>query len=189
MADNSEYFSYLRRRSRLGALYRQYWLYPKLVRRLHGRTLDIGCGIGDMLAFRQDTIGVDINPQTVEFCRARGSDAFLMHPDLLPFVDGEFQSVLLDNVLEHLADPKPLFSEIRRVLSPLGNLLIGVPGLKGWKSDPDHKVHYDESSLVALGQAEGFSHAETFFMPLVRSHWLDANVRQYCIYATFVREA
>ena len=55
---NDQYFNYLKGRTRLGAWYRAHVLYPKLTRRLFGRTLDVGCGIGDMLSYRTDTVGV-----------------------------------------------------------------------------------------------------------------------------------
>lgn len=187
MSDNDEYFDYLSRRSRLGALYRRNWLYPQLSQRLLGRTLDVGCGIGDMLVYRNDTVGVDINPRTVAFCQARGAQAHLMRPNELPFDAGEFDSALLDNVLEHLAEPAPLLGEIHRVLATNGRLLIGVPGRKGWASDPDHKIAYDEGALVDTGRHHGFRHLETFHSPLWRSAWLDRTLRQYCIYAAFER--
>jgi ubiquinone/menaquinone biosynthesis C-methylase UbiE len=74
---------------------------------------------------------VDINPHTVAFCKARGTEAYLMTSDALPFNANAFSSVLMDNVLEHLVHPVPLLTEVRRVLSAKGRLLIGVPGLKG----------------------------------------------------------
>lgn len=185
MTDDDEYFEYLSHRSQLGAFYRRNWLYPHLSRRLVGRTLDLGCGIGDMLAYRSNTVGVDINPRTVAFCNTRGVEAHLMSPNELPFRSGEFDSVLMDNVLEHLPEPAPLLTEVRRVLAGKGRLLIGVPGSKGWDCDPDHKVRYDEGSLVDTGQRLGFRHLETFHTPLWRSAWLERNVRQYCIYAAF----
>jgi SAM-dependent methyltransferase len=187
MTTNDAYFDYLQSRSRLGALYRKHWLYPRLTRRLFGRTLDVGCGIGDMLDFRKDTVGVDINPHTVAFCNARGAQAHLMDSDTLPFDTAAFQSALLDNVLEHLLEPAPLLGEVRRVLRPAGRLLVGVPGQKGWGSDPDHKVRYDEGTLAETVTRLGFRHLETFHMPLFRSQWLDRNMRQYCIYAAFER--
>lgn len=189
MTSNDDYFEYLRRRSRLGAIYRNHWLYPRLAHRLVGRTLDLGCGIGDMLVYRQNTVGVDINPHTVAFCKARGSEAHLMHSNHLPFGPTGFESVLMDNVLEHLAEPGPLLVEVHRVLEANGRLLIGVPGSKGWDSDPDHKVRYDESSLVNTVQRFGFRHLETFHTPAWRSAWLDRTLRQYCIYAAFERIA
>ncbi len=187
-SNNNEYFEYLQRRSRLGAIYRKYLLYPRLSRRLDGRTLDLGCGIGDMLAYRRNTVGVDINPHTVAFCNARGTQAYLMTPDTLPFNVMEFSSVLMDNVLEHLAEPVPLLTEVRRVLSAKGRLLIGVPGIKGFNSDSDHKIRYDNRSLLNLVEPLGFRHLETFHTPLFQSDWLDRNIRQYCIYACFERD-
>ena len=62
MTDYQDYFNYLRGRSRLGLLYRKYWLYPRLNKYLYGDVLDVGCGVGDLLSFRPSTIGVDVNP-------------------------------------------------------------------------------------------------------------------------------
>lgn len=185
MTAHDEYFEYLRGRSRLGNVYRKYLLYPALCRRLEGRMLDVGCGIGDMLVYRKNTVGVDVNPRTVEFCKLRAVEAYLMVADALPFASGDFDSVLMDNVLEHIVEPQPLLREVRRVLKPNGSLLIGVPGSRGWDSDADHKVRYTRDSLVEAGRAAGFMHRETFHMPCGRSEWLDRNMRQYCIYALF----
>lgn len=189
MTRDDSYFRYLRGRSRLGLLYRRGWLYPQLARRLAGRTLDVGCGIGDMLAYRSATVGVDIDPHTVAHCRSRGLDARLMEVDRLPFDAATFDSVLLDNVLEHVAEPAPLLAEVHRVLVPRGRLLVGVPGTKGWHTDPDHKVHYDERSLAALAAQSGFAARETFHTPAVRSDWLSRRLRQYCLYMLFERAA
>ena len=187
MTDHDEYFEYLSRRSRLGALYRAHWLYPRLARRLVGRSLDIGCGIGDMLVYRANMVGVDINPRTISFCHARGVSAYLMQSDALPSVEGEFDSALLDNVLEHVAQPQRLLSEVQRVLRPAGRVLVGVPGIRGWASDADHKVFYDESALAACMAEAGFDSVETFHTPLWRSACLDRHVRQYCLYGLFER--
>lgn len=187
MTNHDQYFNYLRGRTRLGVVYRKFVLYPRVVRRLKGRLLDVGCGIGDMLSFRHDSVGVDVNERTVAYCVSQGLDARTMEPDVLPFAAGEFDSVLLDNVLEHIEAPAPLLRECWRVLRPGGRLLLGVPGVCGWNSDPDHKVRYDDRTLVAVGEGNGFRHIETFCTPLWRSEWLDRRVRQYCIYAAFDR--
>jgi SAM-dependent methyltransferase len=185
--DHDIYFDYLMRRSRLGQFYRRHLLYPRLVKRLRGRLLDVGCGIGDMISFHQDSVGVDINQRTVDYCRQRGAEAYVMEPDRLPFAESTFDSLLLDNVLEHIAEPEPLLAEARRVLRPGGRLLVGVPGQRGWDSDPDHKVHYDEAALVTRMAASGFRIKELFHTPMFRSAWLSDRVRQYCIYGVFDR--
>jgi SAM-dependent methyltransferase len=186
MTHSEKYFEYLKGRSRLGWLYRRYWLYPRLCRYLDGKTLDVGCGIGDFLKYRNGAVGVDINPATIEWCRRGGLDVHLMSPDVLPFRDAIFDSAILDNVLEHLTDPGELLKETRRVLRPNSFLVVGVPGQRGYVTDPDHKVFYDDVALVSTLAAAGFGLRRLLHTPL-RSAWLDARLRQYCLYGVFER--
>jgi SAM-dependent methyltransferase len=179
------YGEYLMRRSRLSEVYRRHFLYPRICDRLVGRTIDVGCGIGDFLQYRPNTVGVDINPHTIQYCNARGLDARLMQPDVLPFNDASFDSALLDNVFEHIAEPAALVRELRRVLRPAGLLLIGVPGVLGWQCDSDHKVRYDEATLEATLRAGDFVPIEIFHTPLWRSAWLSRHLRQYCIFGLY----
>jgi len=179
------YGEYLMRRSRMSSFYRRHLLYPRICRRLRGRTIDVGCGIGDFLQFRPNTIGVDINAHTVAYCKSRGLDARLMDPDVLPFEYASFDSALMDNVLEHIAEPTALLRELRRVLRPGGVVLIGVPGLLGWDCDSDHKVRYDEASLTAKMAACDFAPVEVFHTPLWQSAWLSRYLRQYCIFGLY----
>lgn len=181
---HADYLTYLQTRSRVGHAYRRYWLYPRLCRALLGRVLDVGCGIGDMLAFRPNTVGVDVNPHAVQAAQRRGLEARVMEPDCLPFEGGIFDGVVLDNVLEHIDSPQPLLREIQRVLARNGTLLIGVPGRKGFRSDPDHKVFYDLGHLTqCLGVAD-FELERHFHMPLPLK-WLDERASQYCLYGIF----
>jgi ubiquinone/menaquinone biosynthesis C-methylase UbiE len=69
-----------------------------------------------MLKYHLGTVGVDINPVTVNFCQESGLHAVLMEKDRLPFSDEVFDSIILDNVLEHIEKPFPLLREINRVL-------------------------------------------------------------------------
>lgn len=187
MMDREQYSAYLAKRGWLGLMYRSMVLYPRLCRYLRGRVLDVGCGIGDMLKFRAGTIGVDVNPFNVDICVSRGLTAKLMEIDVLPFPDGSFDSVLLDNVLEHIQLPDKLLAEIYRILSQNGRLVVGVPGIEGQKSDPDHKVFYDELALGVLARSNNFTLKKFFHMPLFRSQWLSKRVRQYCIYSVWVK--
>jgi SAM-dependent methyltransferase len=186
MSSRGSYFEYLRSRKLSGLLYRRYWLYPTLCRYLVGRVLDVGCGLGQLAEFRPNTVGVDIDPAVVAWCRARGLDVSLTTDDVLPFATATFQGVVLDNVLEHILDPAPLLNEIRRVLILRGTLLVGVPGKKGYDSDPDHKVFYDEAMLTETLSKADFKVDTIFHMPF-RSAWLDRHVAQYCIFGLFRR--
>ena len=186
MSGQDNYFEYLQNRSRVGLIYRRYWLYPRLSQYLDGRVLDVGCGIGDMLNFRPGTVGVDINTKTVEWCQRQGLPAYVMQPDLLPFPDEEYDGVILDNVLEHLMNPNPLLNEIRRVLKKGGRLIVGVPGRRGYASDPDHKKFYDRDALRNILSSAGFACKHIFSMPLPWC-WLDSYLSQYCNYGIFLR--
>ncbi len=187
MTPNDRYFEYLKGRRQLGLWYRHYWLYPRICRHLRGLTLDLGCGIGDFLSYRSGSVGVDINPATVDWCQRQGLNAHLMNPDALPFEEASFDSVVLDNVLEHLSEPNPLLKEIFRVLRSSGILVVGVPGNRGFLSDPDHKVFYDETSLVSTLRDAQFSLLRVFHMPF-KSEFLNKRMRQYCVYGVFQRD-
>lgn len=186
MKDFDHYFAYLTRRSRLGRLYRYYWLYPRLCRELQGRVLDIGCGIGDLLAFRPNTVGVDINPKLVAYCRTRDLDAHEMPIDQLPFDNATFDGAVLDNVLEHILEPQPLLAEVHRILRPGGTLLVGVPGTLGYDTDPDHKVFYDRIRLLDTLASEEFLNRQVFYMPF-KFNPFDSRLPQYCLYGLFER--
>ncbi len=184
MTGAAGYFAYLRKRSPAALAYRRFWLYPHLCRELSGRVLDVGCGIGDFLRYRPGTVGADVDSEAVAWCRGLGLDARPMQPDRLPFGDAEFDGAVLDNVLEHLASPAALLSEIRRVLRATGTLLVGVPGRRGHLADPDHKVFYDEAALRAVVGQAGFSCRRIIHMPF-HSGFLAPRLRQYCLYGIF----
>lgn len=185
MANNdSQYFEYLKQRSFAGLLYRRHYLYPRLSRELIGNALDIGCGIGDFLTYRTDTVGTDINCCLVDYCNKRGLNATVMEADCLPFADETFTSVILDNVLEHIDNPQPLLQEIWRVAKPGGRLIVGVPGVRGYASDADHKHFYSEAQLQRLLTSMRWVSKRVLFMP-VHSKWLDKYMSQYCVYGIF----
>lgn len=185
MAENQQYYEYLKTRSVLARYYRNYYLYPYLNRYLNGTVLDVGCGIGDFLRYRNNTIGIDINVQLVEHCKIQGLTACSFVNDKIPFNDEYFDGVLLDNVIEHIENPTELLIEIKRALKQKGVLIIGVPGEKGYKADNDHKVFYDETILINKLSYFGFQKTKSFYMPLFKSKFLSRYLSQYCLYTVF----
>jgi SAM-dependent methyltransferase len=184
VSKQEEYFQYLLKRSRLGVIYRRYLLYPRLKKIMRGKGLDIGCGIGDFLKFRQNTVGADINPKIVAWCQAEGLNVHLMEPNRLPFEGQSFDSVILDNVLEHIEDPSMILLEIHRILKQSGVLIVGVPGALGYSSDSDHKIFYTKESLIKKVTYYDFLVDDLFGMPL-NFDWLGSKINQYCVYAVF----
>ena len=140
-----------------------------------------------MLRYRPGTVGVDINARNVQWCRDHGMDARVMSRDTLPFEAAEFDGAVLDNVLEHLVDPRPLLAETRRVVRPTGVVIAGVPGKRGYASDRDHKRFYDSGDLATVFREAGFRCDRILQMPLpVES--LSRYLRQYCVYGVFTRD-
>jgi SAM-dependent methyltransferase len=184
MTDYKSYHSYLLTRSIFAKYYRNLYLYPKITKNLTGKVLDVGCGIGDFLRFRDNTIGTDINESIVEYCKSQGLDVFLFENGRLAFEDNSFDGVVLDNVLEHIENPTTILSEINRVLRKNGTLIIGVPGIKGYATDTDHKCFYDDLTLSSV-EKFGFQKIKSFHAPLFKSKWLSKRIRQYCIYMVF----
>jgi SAM-dependent methyltransferase len=99
------------------------------------RILDAGCGNGRYSRFLlrhadPDAVitGFDYSQQMLHRARKRlGSDRVgLAAADLtrLPYADESFDAVVCGWVLEHLPDPRPGLSELRRVLRPGGKLLL-----------------------------------------------------------------
>ncbi|HYQ72778.1 MAG TPA: class I SAM-dependent methyltransferase [Gammaproteobacteria bacterium] len=183
---SQRYFEYLTQRSVTGLVYRKFLLYPRLDRMLQGRVLDYGCGIGDFLRYRDNSSGVDINQYGVDYCKSLGLDVQLAKGGMIPHPESSFDSVILDNVLEHIppVDVDRVIGEIMRVLRPGGRLLIGVPGIKGYAADNDHKRFYTETDVINLLSPYGANPLQTLHAPL-RSKWATQHLSQYCIYISF----
>ena len=185
--DSNHYFSYLSKRSWRALIYRKLILYPFIKSKVKGKVLDLGCGIGDFLVSCKRAVGADINPDNVAYCQSQQLPATLLLDSRYPFLEGSFDSVLLDNVIEHIEKPTEMLDEICRVLKFGGYLMIGVPGIKGYASDEDHKVFYTEKLLKAVCLEHGFKFVRSYYMPLCKSSWLSQNISQYCLYVLFTK--
>lgn len=98
------------------------------------RTLDLGCGTGDMTNWlrgkRGLAIGIDCGKVFIDEARIRhGSDDLFRVMDMhrLEFDNKTFDCVVADNVLEHSNDVPVVLGEILRVLMPGGLLLSWIP--------------------------------------------------------------
>jgi SAM-dependent methyltransferase len=96
------------------------------------RILDAGCGSGRNMAdlARRGTVsGIELASSSLEVARARGVGEVragsLEQP--LPFGDGAFDLAVALDVLEHLADDRPAWGELARVVAPGGRLVVTVP--------------------------------------------------------------
>jgi SAM-dependent methyltransferase len=181
------YTDYLKTRSLKGFLYRLFFAYPLILCRLKPPILDYGCGLGDFLVFSSyfvSVFGADIDLSLSE-SRFDSRRLFLAHDkDLIPRPKFLFGSILIDNVLEHISDPSATLKIIKQYLAPQGILLIGLPGVKGFKRDPDHKHYYTSEELTSLLEPD-FILRNHFALP-VKSNTLSNHLSFYVNYYLFI---
>jgi SAM-dependent methyltransferase len=96
--------------------------------------LDFGCNVGygiQVLASAASSVsGVDISPQAVKAAVERlgpGVDVRLYNGTKSSFPDRSFDVITSFQVIEHVSDYEPYFSEILRLLRPSGTVLFTTP--------------------------------------------------------------
>ena len=100
-----------------------------------GTLLEVGSGQGGFLKVCQDqgweVYGMDISQECVAYIKSehRIDKAFVA--DLLDagFEDNQFDVVIFNHLIEHLADPQIYLEEINRILKPQGILVISTPNI------------------------------------------------------------
>ncbi len=122
---------------------------------LTGKLLDVGCGDKPY----RSLLGVDeYVGMEIESERARTLfDADVYYDGrTFPFTDGSFDSVLANEVLEHVFNPEEFMAEIVRVLRPGGKLVMTVPFVWDEHEQPVDYARYTSFGLRHLVEAAGF---------------------------------
>lgn len=135
------------------------------------KILDVGCANGGFLQYLNgqgffDLYGID--PSEGFMREAKTKSKFFASSgsaEAIPFKDGMFDIVMIDNVIEHLTDPGRALREAKRVLKEDGLLYIGAPDAANyqkasfeflWFLYKEHIQHFDASHLELLALREGF---------------------------------
>jgi SAM-dependent methyltransferase len=91
------------------------------------RIVDIACGTGTFMQYAPDRMeGVDINPDNIAYCRARGLQAREGDALTLPFPDNSFDGVHSSHVLQVFSPDQATryVRELFRVCKPGGKVVI-----------------------------------------------------------------
>ncbi|MGK2966869.1 MAG: class I SAM-dependent methyltransferase, partial [Tepidiformaceae bacterium] len=95
------------------------------------RVLDIGCGLGKYVQKFQErgaeAYGLDIDAKRLLEGSKNVPGLMLGISEGLPFADGTFDLVVLNEVIEHVNDDRATMKEARRVLKPGGRVAIYAP--------------------------------------------------------------
>lgn len=143
-----------------------------LRRRRVGAIWDVGAGAGSMcrrLAARGiEVVAVEPLPLGAKAIAAQGIEVFGGTLEQLTLPDGSLGAVGLFDVIEHVADSRPLLDEVHRVLAPGGVLVVTVPAFNWLWSDEDtvggHHRRYRRGNLDADVGARGFVRRDTRYI-------------------------
>jgi len=140
----------------------------------HYSALDIGCGSGNITRhvadFAERVHAIDVSPKAIEVAQANlaGSPNITFEAlDVFGSGDAERQSlfgqydlVVLSEVLEHLDEDQQALDTISRLIKPGGHLLLTVPAdPRQWSVEDElagHKRRYTRPELIAKLNQAGF---------------------------------
>ncbi len=132
------------------------------------KILDVGCGSGSLLFFLKQ------NGYLAEGVDSHAAAPIQASAEKLPFLEGEFDALILADVLEHIEEKKAL-EEAFRVLTPKGILLLSVPAFSWLWSRRDveagHLRRYNAKEIFQIASVFNakilfFSYYQFFLFPL-----------------------
>lgn len=128
-----------------------------LSRHASGQLVDLGCGkVPLFAAYREYVSGitcVDWSPPD------EGTTHIDYECDLnesLPLDSAQFDTVILSDVLEHVARPDMLWSEIARISRPGAKVLMNTPFLYCLHEQPHDYYRYTAHALRRFAETNGF---------------------------------
>jgi len=92
------------------------------------RVLEVGCGLGDLLAALRPShgVGIDISRRMIDFAKQRHPQLSFqvgdVERDVLP--EGPFDAIVLSDVLGHLDDIQLAMERLRGLLAPNGRMIV-----------------------------------------------------------------
>ena len=151
-------------------------------RRVQGRILDIGAGVGEVAdVFREEgwiTHAIEMNRVAVEWLRGRGHEE-VFHGRLDDYATvRKFDIIMAWGVIEHVIDPRAFLQRVHELLAPGGLFVSEVPHgqcllvdmSRKTGMDPkrilmgeQHIVLYSTQAYIALHERNGFKkiHVQT----------------------------
>ncbi|MFC1628390.1 class I SAM-dependent methyltransferase [Gemmatimonadota bacterium] len=132
-------------------------LYEHNIRQYaRGKLLDLGCGNAPLYHAYREHITENI---CVDWKNTLHKNIYLDFEcdlaEVLPFSDGEFNTIILSDVLEHIFEPIKLWKEMSRILSINGKVLLNVPFYYWLHERPYDYYRYTEFALQRFVEISG----------------------------------
>lgn len=136
-----------------------------------GRLLDVGCGNGVFTAMAEDlgwtVTGIEPDPQVCEVAGETIDDVRVGNVKTAELKGDQFDAVLFNHTLEHVADPVADLRAAYELVRPGGMLLIAVPHYGTWQRRwlgknwlmlelPRHRTHFTAMGLKTVVRRAGF---------------------------------
>ena len=138
--------------------------------------IDIGCASGGILKKLKERgyialTGIDPSKKCVDDVKNNGincKQGSIFEANKL--IEQKFDCVILSHVIEHIYDLKRAFTVCSKLLNDNGQLYVEVPNAASYADyyvvpfyyfDCEHINHFDETSLINMGEATGFSKKHT----------------------------
>ncbi|GAA2533785.1 class I SAM-dependent methyltransferase [Mycolicibacterium diernhoferi] len=136
-----------------------------------GDLVDLGCGKAPLLgAYREHCSSIVLADWANSLHENPLLDIVIdLNKPLQAFENESFDVVVLSDVLEHIAEPSNLLSEISRILKPGGRLILNVPFLYQLHETPHDYFRYTQYALDRLIEKAGLEVKE--LVPL--GGWLE----------------
>jgi len=167
--------------SKAGLVHRLIWKHlSKTISYAGGKFVDLGCGdrpYESMYKPHVDKyIGLDYLAPYLERrrCDVIGDVMFL------PYKSESVDTVLSNQVIEHVREPWTMVEEISRILKPNGTIILTAPHIWGLHDEPHDYYRYTCYGLKYLLERAGL---EVLYFHAMAGFWVTAGVR-FCYYIT-----
>jgi SAM-dependent methyltransferase len=124
-----------------------------------GRTLDVGCGSKPykFLYNSSEYIGLEID--TKENKSLKDAD-YYYDGNNFPFNDNDFDSIVANEVFEHVFNPDNFLNEINRILKTDGKLFMTIPFVWDEHEQPFDYARYSSYGIKSILEKHGFAIVE-----------------------------
>jgi SAM-dependent methyltransferase len=130
--------------------------YENLRQHAKGKLLDLGCGKVPLFMAYKDYVADNICVDWENTLHKNEYQDFACDlTKALPFKDGEFDTVILSDVLEHIPQPERLWKEAARVLAIRGKIIMNVPFYYWIHEQPHDYYRYTEFALRRFVEISG----------------------------------